>query len=59
MGPLLNMVTWYKKHFPGWHIIHWGKSSKEKELHHSKASMLSCQGPITLFIFQLGVFGTI
>ena len=59
MGPLLNMVTWYKKHLAGWHTIHWGKNNKEKEFHHSKASILSFQGPIALFIFQLGFFGTI
>ena len=28
MGPLLNMVTWYKNHLAGWQIMQWGKKNK-------------------------------
>ena len=59
MGPLLNMVTWYKKHLAGWHIIHWGKKTKRKSYIIQKASFVSFQGPIALFAFQQGGFGTI
>ena len=29
MGPMLNMVTWYKKHLAGWQIMQWSKKNKE------------------------------
>ena len=29
MGPLLNMVTWYKNHLAGWQIMQWGEKNKE------------------------------
>ena len=60
MGPLLNMVTRYKK-TPCWMAYNTLGQEKQRERVTSfkKTSILSFQGPIALFVFLQGVFGTI
>ena len=61
MGPMLNMVTWYKKHLAGWQIMQWSKKNKEITSFKKLISFLFkvpllCLPSSKMFLYHVTVF---